>query len=153
MGGGSIQSFLDWANSGLARVGSGLMTGIEQIAGGALGIVVEIFKAIAYLGEALSYWGGLILEAIVEIIWFIAFLVVVIFWAKFLEIMKWVTLGQPERALATGTQGARSIIRVGSKATKTATKAAGTATKAAKAGKSAAGKTKRWYDNRKGGNN
>jgi hypothetical protein len=101
MGGGSMVSFLDWAKAGIARVASGITAGINLILGGIAKIVVAIVQAILWLGDAILHFGGIIFEAAAEIIWLLAFLIVIWVYAKFLDMMKWITLNKPGNALST----------------------------------------------------
>ena len=96
--GGNIPDIIEWINSGIARIPGIVLGGIEAISGGFINAIVRVWEAAVQLGEAVGYYAGIILGAIVEIIYFIAFLIVVWGWAKFLDIMKWVTLNRPEKA-------------------------------------------------------
>lgn len=143
--GGNFQSFFEWAGSGIARISTGIMDGINVLVGGLINAIIEVAKALVYIAEQIVYYASIIFEAVAEFIWLLAFLVVIWVWSRFLEIMKQITLGNPEGAL-------RSIATTATTATRATKRVIRPATRAAKKTGTAAKKTKRWYDNRKGGN-
>lgn len=144
--GDSITEFANNLANGIIRAGKGVIEGVASVAGGLYQFAVQGWEFLKDLGSAAMYWGGLILDAVAEVIWLIAFLVVIWIWSRFLDIMKQITLGNPEGALrsiaTTATAGTRATKRVTRPIKRTAKKT-GTAAK----------KTKRWYDSRKGGDN
>jgi len=143
--GGNFQSFFEWAGSGIARISTGIMDGIDVLVGGLINAIVEVAKALVYIGEQIVYYASIIFEAVAEFIWLLAFLVVIWVWSRFLDIMKQITLGNPEGAL-------RSIATTATTATRATKRVTRPVKRTAKKTGTAAKKTKRWYDNRKGGN-
>lgn len=118
-----------------ARAVSGFIEGITHVAGGIWKVIVQAAETIVeWATEAIGFL-GIILSAVAEIIWFLAALVIIWGWSKFLEIMKWVTLGKPERALKTVAATARAPVKVINQ----------TITKGAKTVMRAKGVKKRWF--------
>ena len=143
--GESITEFASDLAGGLIRASRGIIEGVSSVAGGLYQFAVQGWEFLKDLGSAAMYWGGLILDAVAEVIWLIAFLVVIWIWSRFLDVMKQITLGNPEGALksiATSTTAATRATKRVARPVKRTAKKTGTAAK----------KTKRWYDNRKGGN-
>ena len=100
---GIMDEVMEAMVSGTARVLQSIGNAIYQIAGELWKLAVWVYETLVYVGQQILYWGALIMEALWQIIWLIAFIVVVWIWAKFLDIMKWVTLGNPSKALTTVT--------------------------------------------------
>jgi hypothetical protein len=84
--GNTLADFPGWLASGILRVARGVYEGINWLTGGFLDVVVSVLKALVNLGEKLFYYGGLIAEAVWEIIWFLAFLIVMWGVTKLLDI-------------------------------------------------------------------
>lgn len=114
-------------SAGGGRAISGFIKGISHIAGLIQNIVIKGIEILKDLGNAVLHWGGIIFEAVVQIIYLIAFLAVVWIWAKFLKIMTGVVRGDIDAALATTTE-------VIGKGTKVVKKVYRPARKAGKAG-------------------
>lgn len=85
--GGHIEDFITWLETGAIRVLRAIYDGINWITGGLLDVIVGIIKAIIHLGELALYYGALILEAVWNIIWFVAFVIVLWLTAKFLGVL------------------------------------------------------------------
>ena len=151
--GGEVGSILQWINSGVVRIPGIIMGGIEVLAGGFVDIIVMVWEALVMIGDAIGYYAGIILGSIVEIIYFIAFLIVIWGWAKFLDIMKWVTLNRPEKALSSIDQGGRAVTRQATRFIPIISKTGGNLVKGTKKLNKGAKNMKRWYDKRKGGDN
>jgi hypothetical protein len=140
--GGNFQSFFEWTGSGIARISTGIMDGINVLVGGLINAIVEVAKALVYIGEQIVYYTSIIVEAVAELIWLLAFLVVIWIWSKFLGIMKQITLGNPEGALTAIAQPIARAATVTRKGVKIGIK---TSRKAAAGAK----RTKRWYDSKR----
>ena len=110
--GETINSVIEGIIAGTLRVVGWIVEGLKMLVGGLANVVVGFWEAVVELGSSLIYYGGIIFEAIAEIIWFAAAMCVMWFWAKFLEMMKWVTLGRPEKALQTGVSMVKTPINI-----------------------------------------
>jgi hypothetical protein len=128
-------TLIDFLSDGAIRGVSGIISGVESIAGAAWELLLNAWEIIKDLGNAVIYWAGIIFEAVAEIIWLIAFLAVIWIWSRFLDIMKYITMGEPEKALTsigtTATKATSGVKRVTRPVKKTATK------------------TSRWYTKRR----
>lgn len=96
---------------GAGRAINGFIDGVKWIAGLIQKVVVGIVEIVKLIGSALMHWGGIIFEAIVQIIYLIAFLAVIWIWAKFLKIMTGIVRGDIDAALATTTQVIRTFTK------------------------------------------
>lgn len=135
--GEGILHFGDWLKDGIIRAGKGIVEGITTLAGGLWELILQIPEAVKWLGDAVMHWGGLILEAVSEIIWLLAFFGVIWIWSRFLEIMGYITQGNPEMAGKTARQTGSSIIKTTRKITRPLTKSKKSKTKKTK--------NSRWY--------
>jgi hypothetical protein len=102
-------TFVDALHAGTARVYNWALNGIEWLGGELLKALVWVYETLLWLGDVLMQYGAIIMAAIYQVIWLIAFLVVIWIWSRFLNIMKYVTLGEPEKALKTISQTASDV--------------------------------------------
>jgi hypothetical protein len=86
MMGGTLSNFTEWLTEGWVRAFGGVFDGITNLFGGLIDVILGVWKAIVNLGQNILYWGGLILEAIWQIIWFLAFLIVLWGVSKLLDV-------------------------------------------------------------------
>ena len=93
-----IGEFLTWAGNGVARIVSGLIEGVVMIGGAIIAGIVQVVEALMSIGSAIFHYAGIILMIISEIIYFIAFLFVMMGWVIFLNTMKYVMHGEFEMA-------------------------------------------------------
>ena len=107
--GHSPSQIISSIEDGVIRAGEALWGGLKWVGNAAWNVVTKVWEVVKYLGSAVLHWGGIIFEAIVQIIYLIAFLAVVWIWAKFLKIMTGVVTGDIDGALASTTQ----VIRKG----------------------------------------
>jgi len=125
--GESITEFATNLGDGIIRASLGVIEGISSVAGGLYQFALQGWEFLKDLGNAVVYWSGLVFEAIAEIVWLIAFLAVIWIWSRFLDIMRHITMGQPEKALSsigtTATKSSRGVKRVTKPVKKTAKKA------------------------------
>jgi hypothetical protein len=97
--GEGIQSFIAWAASGLIRVLTAIYDGARAFLGSIWDFGVALWEVVKYIGEQALKWGSIILDAILQIIWFIAFLIVIMLWSAFLVSMKYIAKGDVDGAL------------------------------------------------------
>jgi len=67
-------------------------------------LILQVIEAIKWFMNAIMTWGGDILWALAEIIYFIAFVFVLSLWGIFLSTMRYVAVGDAEGALASITK-------------------------------------------------
>lgn len=103
-------AFLDAIRSGLLRVGRIIYEGINEITGGLLDVLVQVVETVVNLGSWVLHNAGLILLAIVDIIYFITAFIVWWLTAKFLSIMTSIRRGDIEKAGRTIVQ-VESVVR------------------------------------------
>jgi len=97
--GQGLQNFMSWAASGFLRVLQSIYEGIRWFIASVWDVGVAIANAVKYVGEQILKWGSIILDAILQIIWFIAFIVVLMVWGAFLTSMKYIAKGDVDGAL------------------------------------------------------
>jgi len=105
-----------------ARAIQDIIGGIRHILGKVWDIFVQVIETLKNLGNALLHWGGIILEAIVQIIYFLAFLIVMMGWSLFLTMMKYVLHGDFEGAWRSAKKGYKSTVSPVKKVYKTTRK-------------------------------
>jgi len=95
----------DAMTGGLGGIGNGLVTifkpvidGITWLAGGLYSIGLKLVEAVKFMGSFLMENGAVILEAFVEIIYFIIFLLAMLGWTLFLSTMRFILKGDFEGA-------------------------------------------------------
>lgn len=91
----------DLLAGGLLNVLKDLWDGLTWIGRALWDVVADVINTLIDWGEQALYYGGIILNAIAEIIYFVAFLFVIMGWSLFLTIMKYVAKGDMESAWAT----------------------------------------------------
>ena len=75
-------------------------------------LILTIAEKLKKLGEAIAYYGGIVMKAISEVIYFIAFLLVIYLWYKFLHWMRLIALARWQE-LAAEIEGMKgNIIRL-----------------------------------------
>jgi hypothetical protein len=89
---------VDQLKGGWGRTLKDIIDGIGWVLGGLMTIGGMILEAIKWLGSAWQHWGGAILEAFVEIVYFIIFLLVMLGWTLFLSTMRFILHGDFEGA-------------------------------------------------------
>lgn len=67
-------------------------------------VILQVIEAIKWFINAIMTWGGDILWAIAEIIYFVAFVIVLSLWGVFLSTMRYVAVGDAEGAWAALTK-------------------------------------------------
>ncbi len=131
-----IGEFLTWAGNGVARIVSGIIEGVVLIGGAIIAGIIQVVEAIMSIGSAIFHYAGVILMIISEIIYFIAFLFVMMGWTIFLNTMKYVMHGEFEmawkqfknpvvRSYKTATSATRFATRTISKGARLGSKAVG----------------------------
>lgn len=92
-------------NAGLAEgILRGMLSFIEGVAAllnSIWDLILQVIEAIQWFIEAMLTWGGDILWAIAEVIYFVAFLLVMIMWNIFLSTMRYIATGDIEGAWAS----------------------------------------------------
>jgi len=139
------ETLLNFISDGLVRGVSGIVNGVVSIAGGGIEMLLNAWEILKDLGSAVVYWSGIVFEALAEIIWLFIFLGAIWIWSKFLDIMGYITRGNPEGALKSAGRTATNIRTT----TRKYTPKKSTRRKVTKGIKSAGSKTKRWYNKRK----
>jgi hypothetical protein len=99
------QEFITVIKSGLARIFRGVYEGINELTGGLLDVIIQVIETVVNLGSWVLHNAGLILLAIIDIIYFITAFIVWWLTAKFLGIMTAIRKGEIDQA-------ARQIVRV-----------------------------------------
>lgn len=82
----------------------GLLQFVEWVKAAALAVwnlIVQVIEAIKWFINAMLTWGGDILWAIAEVVYFVAFLFVMIMWNIFLSTMRYIATGDIEGAWAS----------------------------------------------------
>jgi hypothetical protein len=95
---GALPGVLQTLADGFGRVIKPLIDGFNFIVGGLFLVAGKILEAVKFIGEAWQHYGSAILEAFVEIVWFVVFLMVMAGWALFLSIMRCILHGDFEGA-------------------------------------------------------
>jgi hypothetical protein len=113
--------FAQWLMNGVVYILSSVYEGMKWLAGAIWNGIVQLVEALIKLGEAILYWGGIILNAIVEIIYFVAFILVMFLWNFFLNMMKYIAKGDIEGAWASIKKPLRRVEKKTIKYTKLAT--------------------------------
>lgn len=106
----------------LLRLLKPVIDGFTWAIGGLLAIIGKVIEGVVWVGEMLMQHGAAILEAIVEIIYFIVFLIVLMGWSMFLTVMKYVLHGDYEGAWRSVKKGYKSTVSPVKKVYKTTRK-------------------------------
>ena len=106
-----LENFPTWLSDGVIRAGKTVIEGVSHVAGALWDVTVQTMERIVEIGKAVLYYAAAILLPIADIIWFLAFLLVVWFWAKFLNIMKYIALADLEGATGAVKATTQSIRR------------------------------------------
>jgi hypothetical protein len=85
---------------GVVRFANDVINGIRFIAGAIWDGLMWVVTKILELGQAMLYWGGVILDALAQIVYFLAFVLVIYMWNWFLVLMKHISRGDIEQAFA-----------------------------------------------------
>ena len=97
----SLSSFPSWFANRLPRAVRQIWEGIVNVVGKIAEVIVKVVEVVQKLGSALLHYGGTIVAAIVDIIYFVT--AVAVWWltAKFLAIMGAIRDGDVEKAART----------------------------------------------------
>lgn len=97
--GEGIDHFVSWAAQGIIRILTSIYEGIRYYFGSVWDFAVAIYEVVKFIGNFLAEYGSVILAAILQIIWFIAFIIVLMLWSAFLVSMKYIAKGDVDGAL------------------------------------------------------
>jgi hypothetical protein len=82
------------------RIVNDIVAGVQHLAGAIWDGLMWVVTKILELGQAMLYWGGVILDALAQIVYFLAFVLVIYMWNWFLVLMKHISRGDIEQAFA-----------------------------------------------------
>jgi hypothetical protein len=99
-GGVSLNQIWNGLADGTIRIINGIISGIEYIAGAIWNGILFTVTKIIELGQAIGYWAGVILDALAQIVYFLAFIIIIYMWNWFLVLMKHIARGDIEQAFA-----------------------------------------------------
>jgi hypothetical protein len=99
--GEGLQNFVSWASSGLIRVLQTIYDGVSWFLHSVWDFGVWVAEVIKTIGSALLEYGSIVLNAILQIIWFVAFMIVLMVWGAFLTSMKYIAKGDFDSALSS----------------------------------------------------
>jgi len=97
--GEGLQNFIPWVTSGIVRVFNAIYEGVRPFFSSIWDFGVALAEVIKFIGENALKWGSIILDAILQIIWFVVFVIVLLLWSAFLTSMKYIARGDVDGAL------------------------------------------------------
>jgi hypothetical protein len=107
----SLQQVFQGIADGTVRLINGIVTGIQLIGGAIWAGVMWTVTKILELGQAILYWGGVALDALAQIIYFVAFIIIIYCWNWFLVLMKHIARGEIETAFASVKRPMKKLVK------------------------------------------
>lgn len=99
--GQGLENFMSWLHDAEIRVLNTIYSGIVRFFQAIWDVGVWLVESLKYIGSELLKWGSIVLNAILQIIWFVAFMIVLMVWGAFLTSMKYIAKGDFDSALSS----------------------------------------------------